>query len=115
MSTVQKVSTFAGGSFTYVIQQRFYVEMEIQMEWRVFLENKALSIYSYIMIKHYDLSPKQTNEKGKRQCLIINLIWKTFKVMKGNTSCNEIFYSYSQIIPSVAAWSCKRILFSYHY
>lgn len=86
---------FAGGSFTCVIQQIFYVEMEIQMEWHVFLEKKnivrILMPIFYIMIKCYDFSPKQTNEKGKIQCLILNLIWRTFKVMKGNTSCTEIF------------------------
>lgn len=45
----------------------------------------------YIMIKHYHLSPGLTNEKGKIRCLELNLMWMTFKVMKGNLSCTEIF------------------------
>lgn len=44
-----------------------------------------------VMIKRYDLSPRLTNEKEKIQCLVLNLMWMTFKVMKDNLSCTKIF------------------------
>lgn len=86
---------FAGGSFTYIIQQRFCC-WSGNINWAVRIYRKQSFVHIlipifYIMTKNYDLSPGLTNGKGKLQCLVLNLMWMILKVMKGHLSCTEIF------------------------